>query len=285
MSREEIKEQERQVIKTCIKAHPTMLLSGPTSTAYKRLQEVILSEIATEDDHDLVKQENHPDLIFVDARVTKTAEAKRLRSEITAAPVRWEFRYLFLGYANRFHYVATQALLKMIEEPPVHLRVILATDRVQDLPFTIVSRATFYPISLPNQEELAQELEDEEVEEYAWRAQVAAGHPDIARELDTATTKEWFKLWKSCLLGNPPPELVFQWTERLQNSNEATKIGCWNLLVDVAIQAITDPFWQLVGQVAISQRERVRQNKDSKMRTANSLASAYAYIKTSAKRK
>lgn len=301
MSETTVRKREREIIRKSLDGHPTLLLEGSNEISLNQtLESLIEHHQAREDDQTLVRALNHPDITYADGRYTDTKTARDLCLDIktisSSHPARWDRRYLIIGYMERLHYIATQTLLKLIEEPPVHFRTILMTGNHKHLPPTIISRARFYPIKPPSQSEIEEMLRKQGVEEPAWRAQACGGYADIAAELDPHFTKEWDKFWGTLLAGAAiPPDLAYNWTNRLSEQNEATHVSAWELLVQRASKAPHSKFWREVALRAMRERERAlqgksklgqdkKQGRESQIETSTALCAIYAQIKTCGKR-
>jgi hypothetical protein len=292
-----VRRRERDVILQSLAAHPTLLLEGSTENSKIQVLEALVDyHKLGEEEQRLVRTLNHPDITYADGRYTDTKTARDLALEIktisSSNPARWNRRYLIIGYVDRLHYIATQTLLKLIEEPPSQFRSILLAGDIHRLPPTIISRARFYPIKPPTQAEIEGMLKEQGIDEPAWRAQACGGYADIAAELDTNFTREWHKLWQNVLAGGRlMPDLAYSWTERLSEQSEATHTAVWELLVQIAAKAAHSKYWREVAMRAIEERERSLQGKaklsqgkvqgrESQIATSTALAYIYAQIRT-----
>lgn len=94
---------------------------------------------------------SHPDFIRIDpeGQVTKIAQIRELRQLISMKPFGAGLRVIVLSKAHTLNQEASNALLKVLEEPPNRTILILITPRISDLLPTIVSRCQhirFHPI-------------------------------------------------------------------------------------------------------------------------------------------
>jgi DNA polymerase III subunit delta' len=94
---------------------------------------------------------SHPDFIRIDpeGQVTKIAQIRELRQLISMKPFGARLRVVVLSKAHTLNQEASNALLKVLEEPPHRTILILITPRISDLLPTIVSRCQhirFHPI-------------------------------------------------------------------------------------------------------------------------------------------
>jgi DNA polymerase-3 subunit gamma/tau len=81
------------------------------------------------------------DLIEVDAASrTKVDETRDLLDNVQYAPTRGRFKVYLIDEVHMFSNSSFNALLKTLEEPPPHVKFLLATTDPQKLPVTILSR-------------------------------------------------------------------------------------------------------------------------------------------------
>jgi len=81
------------------------------------------------------------DLIEVDAATnTKVDEMRQLLDNATYAPTRGRFKVYVIDEVHMLSTSAFNAMLKTLEEPPEHIKFILATTDPQKIPVTVLSR-------------------------------------------------------------------------------------------------------------------------------------------------
>ena len=81
------------------------------------------------------------DIIEIDgASNNGVDEVRNLRENATFMPVRCEFKVYIIDEVHMMSPGAFNALLKMIEEPPAHVKFVLATTEIHKVPATILSR-------------------------------------------------------------------------------------------------------------------------------------------------
>jgi len=81
------------------------------------------------------------DLIEVDAATnTKVDEMRQLLENATYAPTRGRFKVYVIDEVHMLSNSAFNAMLKTLEEPPEHIKFILATTDPQKIPVTVLSR-------------------------------------------------------------------------------------------------------------------------------------------------
>ena len=88
-----------------------------------------------------ITQGNYIDLIEIDAASrTKVEDTKELLSQVNYPPVQGRFKIYLIDEVHSLSANSFNALLKTLEEPPEHVKFILATTDPQKLPITILSR-------------------------------------------------------------------------------------------------------------------------------------------------
>jgi DNA polymerase-3 subunit gamma/tau len=81
------------------------------------------------------------DLLEVDAASrTKVDQTRELLDNVPFAPVRGRFKVYLIDEVHMFSASSFNALLKTLEEPPPHVKFVLATTDPQKLPATVLSR-------------------------------------------------------------------------------------------------------------------------------------------------
>jgi DNA polymerase-3 subunit gamma/tau len=94
------------------------------------------------------------DLIEVDAASrTKVDQTRDLLDNVPFAPVRGRFKVYLIDEVHMFSASSFNALLKTLEEPPDHVKFVLATTDPQKLPATVLSRCLQFNLKrlLPDQ--------------------------------------------------------------------------------------------------------------------------------------
>ena len=81
------------------------------------------------------------DLIEVDAASrTKVDQTRELLENVPYAPVRGRYKVYLIDEVHMFSGSSFNALLKTLEEPPEHVKFLLATTDPQKMPMTVLSR-------------------------------------------------------------------------------------------------------------------------------------------------
>ncbi len=88
-----------------------------------------------------INEGRYVDLIEVDAASrTKVDETRELLENVQYAPTRGRYKVYLIDEVHMFSNSSFNALLKTLEEPPPHVKFLLATTDPQRLPATILSR-------------------------------------------------------------------------------------------------------------------------------------------------
>jgi DNA polymerase III subunit delta' len=96
---------------------------------------------------------SHPDFIRIDpeGQMTKIIQIRELRQILAMKPFEAKLRVVVISKAHTLNQEASNALLKVLEEPPYRTILILITPQISDLLSTIVSRCQhvrFHPIPI-----------------------------------------------------------------------------------------------------------------------------------------
>ena len=106
-----------------------------------------------------VDEGRHVDLIEVDAASrARVEETRDLLDNVQYAPVRARFKVYLIDEVHMFSRHSFNALLKTLEEPPAHVKFLLATTDPQRLPVTILSRCLQFGLRRLAVDEIAGEL-------------------------------------------------------------------------------------------------------------------------------
>ncbi len=106
-----------------------------------------------------IESGNHPDVIHIEpsGSLIRIAQIRELSHTLLMRPYEARIRVVILSDAQTMNPEASNALLKMLEEPPDHTVLILTTDETSNLLPTIVSRCQqirFKPLSRSRLEEM-----------------------------------------------------------------------------------------------------------------------------------
>jgi DNA polymerase-3 subunit gamma/tau len=99
------------------------------------------------------------DLIEIDAASnTGVDDIRDLRDKINFSPSEGRFKVYIIDEVHMLSTAAFNALLKTLEEPPPHVKFVLATTEEHKVPITIKSRCQQFNFRLLNQEEISGRL-------------------------------------------------------------------------------------------------------------------------------
>lgn len=103
---------------------------------------------------------NHPDLILINpqGQITKIAQIRELRQLLTMKPFEGRLRVVIIGEAHTLNPEASNAILKVLEEPPEQTIFVLVTPYTYDLLPTILSRCQIVRFSPIKESVLASAL-------------------------------------------------------------------------------------------------------------------------------
>ena len=100
-----------------------------------------------------------PDLIEVDAASrSRVEETRELLDNIPYAPVKGNYKVYLIDEVHMFSASSFNALLKTLEEPPEHVKFILATTDPQKLPTTILSRCLQFHLKNMSERQITDHL-------------------------------------------------------------------------------------------------------------------------------
>ncbi len=208
------------------------------------------------------------DLIEVDAASrTKVEDTRDLLDNVQYAPVKGRFKVYLIDEVHMLSTHSFNALLKTLEEPPSHVKFLLATTDPQKLPVTILSRCLQFnlknltPRKIVDYLRMVLEAEDIASEDAAlWHlANAAAGSMrDALTLLDQAISFGGGQVREATvidLLGTPDQRIIFGLVEALRDQDGKT------ILERVATLAESNPDYrrQLEQLLALFHRLAVAQ--------------------------
>lgn len=107
-----------------------------------------------------LEQGRFVDLIEIDAASrTKVEDTREILDNIQYLPTRGRFKVYLVDEVHMLSRSSFNALLKTLEEPPEHVKFLLATTDPQKLPITILSRCLHLHLSLIDTVKMAKQLE------------------------------------------------------------------------------------------------------------------------------
>ena len=106
-----------------------------------------------------ISQGRFVDLIEVDAASrTKVDDTREILDNVQYRPTRGRFKVYLIDEVHMLSRSSFNALLKTLEEPPEHVKFLLATTDPQKLPITVLSRCLQFNLKILTQEDIAKQL-------------------------------------------------------------------------------------------------------------------------------
>ena len=208
------------------------------------------------------------DLIEVDAASrTKVEDTRELLDNVQYSPTRGHFKVYLIDEVHMLSGHSFNALLKTLEEPPPHVKFLLATTDPQKLPMTVLSRCLQFNLKKLPEDAVVQQLESimlaEEVpfERPALYsiARVADGSMrDALSLLDQAIAYSKENVTDSAMhemLGTVPREYMQKLVQALMDENAAEIMRCSHELAQLSADfaSLLDDMIDVLHQAAISQ--------------------------------
>lgn len=107
-----------------------------------------------------IEQGRFVDLIEIDAASrTKVEDTRELLDNVQYAPSRGRFKVYLIDEVHMLSRHSFNALLKTLEEPPEHVKFLLATTDPQKLPVTILSRCLQFHLKALDVDPISQQLD------------------------------------------------------------------------------------------------------------------------------
>ncbi|MCC8379278.1 DNA polymerase III subunit gamma/tau [Xenorhabdus sp. PB30.3] len=130
-----------------------------------------------------IEQGRFVDLIEIDAASrTKVEDTRELLDNVQYAPARGRFKVYLIDEVHMLSRHSFNALLKTLEEPPEHVKFLLATTDPQKLPVTILSRCLQFHLKALDVSQISGQLEHvlnaEQIESEARARQLLARAAD-----------------------------------------------------------------------------------------------------------
>ena len=106
-----------------------------------------------------IDQGRFPDLIEVDAASrSRVEETRELLDNVPYAPVKGQYKVYLIDEVHMFSASSFNALLKTLEEPPPHVKFILATTDPHKVPVTVLSRCLQFVLRNMTAQQVADHL-------------------------------------------------------------------------------------------------------------------------------
>ncbi len=153
-----------KLISQLVKALPqASLLVGSEHTSMLHLAQVLTQNILCESEKKpcstcrtcmLIQQQTHPDVVYITQEKSGTAikieQIRHLQQTVYQTPQCATCQVIIIYPANELNRAASNALLKLLEEPPKHTHFILLATYLDTLPQTIMSRCQIHTIEEPH---------------------------------------------------------------------------------------------------------------------------------------
>ncbi|BDX05747.1 DNA polymerase III subunit gamma/tau [Planctobacterium marinum] len=106
-----------------------------------------------------IEQGNFVDLLEIDAASrTKVEDTRELLDNVQYRPTRGDYKVYLIDEVHMLSKHSFNALLKTLEEPPPHVKFLLATTDPQKLPITILSRCLQFNLKALTREQISGQL-------------------------------------------------------------------------------------------------------------------------------
>ncbi|MFT5675125.1 MAG: DNA polymerase-3 subunit gamma/tau [Paraglaciecola sp.] len=107
-----------------------------------------------------IEQGNFVDLLEIDAASrTKVEDTRELLDNVQYKPTRGRYKVYLIDEVHMLSKHSFNALLKTLEEPPPHVKFLLATTDPQKLPVTILSRCLQFNLKALSRTQISQQLQ------------------------------------------------------------------------------------------------------------------------------
>lgn len=168
---------------------------------------------------------SHPDFLTFPPdgplRQITIQQMRLLKEQAQLAPMRGRHRIFLVDQADRANEQAANSLLKVLEEPPPHLTLILTAENYFELLPTIRSRVVAFYLAPLSDEEVRAFAEARGLDQIDRRTTLAAGCPGRAVTLDLAVydqQRETMLAWLEVASGARPFTHWARYAEQLSGS-------------------------------------------------------------------
>ncbi len=166
---------------------------------------------------------SHPDFVTFapdgPLRQLTIQQMRTLKERAQFKPLRGDRRVFLIDHLDRANEQSANSLLKVLEEPPVHLTLVATCENLYDLLPTIRSRSLVLPMQRLSDEELAAFVQAKQLDAADDRICLAEGSPGLARTLDVRQYRERRGLIMAALECGAGLIPFSEWVQRSENFN------------------------------------------------------------------
>ena len=201
------------------------------------------------------------DIVEMDAASNNSVDDIRaIRDEVNFLPTVAKYRVYIIDEVHMLSTGAFNALLKTLEEPPKHVKFILATTEPQKLPATILSRCQRFDFKKIADTEIAKNLEKICKE---CKIDYTKGAINLIAELSEGAMRDALSILERCaqdgenkinedkikeLVGIPKLEYISKIVEEIIDSNEEKTLFSTKELIDDG-KDISNMLWEMIKYV------------------------------------
>ena len=201
------------------------------------------------------------DIVEMDAASNNSVEDIRaIREEVNFLPTKAKYRVYIIDEVHMLSQGAFNALLKTLEEPPEHVKFILATTEPQKLPATILSRCQRFDFKKVSNEDIIKRLkiicEESKIE-------ITEGALNIIAVLSEGAVRDALSILERCiqdgenkideakikdLVGIPKLEYVHGITEAIVKYNVEDALAVTNKVLEDG-KELTNFVWEIIKYI------------------------------------